>query len=345
MKKLNILILGIGGNVSQGIMTALKLSKIPCRIVGACISPESLGLYFCDTSYISPYADEPMFIPWVVDVCKKEDIDIIFSGVEEIIQSLESNRKFLNSVKSIFISSSLEYLLIGNDKEKTCEWLKSKGLNYPLFASSNNKKAISEMIEKTGFPVLAKPKKGKGSAGIMLINNMQELALVPKENYVIQEYLGDSNSEYTIGCYINKGGLLEDLIICKRFLKYGTTFKAEIVHDDSIERECRKICNSFKAIGPLNIQLRMHKGKPVCFELNVRFSGTTPLRARWGYNDVAGMINEYILYRPVGLHPFDKGLAYRYFNEAYIDINMQEQMIENGYVQDCYEYNNIKEIN
>ena len=341
--KLNILILGMGGNVSQGIMTALKLSQIPCRIIGACVSSESLGLYFCDTSYISPYAKDESFIPWVIDTCNRENIDIIFSGVEENIEALERNRDLLNNTKSIFISASHHYLAIGNNKLKTCQWLKENHCHYPKFAASDDSVQVERLVKEVGFPLLSKPMIGKGSLGIMVINNQQELLTVPQNNYVLQEYLGDSNNEYTVGTYRNKAGILDKMIICKRHLKYGTTFKAEIVHDELIEEECRNIASKFKVNGPLNIQLRMHHEKPVCFELNVRFSGTTPLRARWGYNDVAGMINEYLLNKPTNLNPQVKGIAYRYFNEAYIDIDMQNELKSTGFVADCSQYQNMKE--
>ncbi len=89
MNQINVLILGVGGNVSQGILTAIKSSELNCHIVGACISEESLGLYYCDTAYVSPYANDPKFVDWVIDVCNKEKIDIVFSGDEENVVALE----------------------------------------------------------------------------------------------------------------------------------------------------------------------------------------------------------------------------------------------------------------
>ena len=80
MNELNILILGVGGNVSQGIITAVRNSDIPCRIIGVCISPDSLGLYMCDAAYISPYANDNSFVSWVANLCNKESIGIVFSG-------------------------------------------------------------------------------------------------------------------------------------------------------------------------------------------------------------------------------------------------------------------------
>ena len=140
---------------------------------------------------------------------------------------------------------------------------------------------------------------------------------------------------------MDKNGKPHENLIMHRHLNHGTTFMAEIVQDEEIQNECKKICEKFKPQGPFNIQMRIHKGKPVCFELNVRFSGTTPIRARWGYNDVESMIREYVLDEPVILNPNKEGKAYRYYNEAFIDVNMQQELIEHGVINDCSIYDNF----
>ena len=91
MGKLNILVLGVGGNVSQGILKALAVSNLDYRAVGACICNEAVGLYLCDAAHISPYASDPAFMTWLADVCIKERIDIILTGVEEIIDRLAAD--------------------------------------------------------------------------------------------------------------------------------------------------------------------------------------------------------------------------------------------------------------
>lgn len=342
MRKINVLILGVGGNVSQGIMAALKTSKLPCRIVGACISHESLGLFFCETSYIVPLANDPLFIDSVIDICNKENIDIILTGVEENIIALEINRAHFESrTKAVFVCSSIEQLEIGLNKYKTSEWLKNNNFNYPESACTLNWESVIELVDNIGFPLIAKPNSGKGSNGIFIVNNWQELETIKNSDYCVQEILGDSNSEYTVACYVDKEGRDHDILIMHRKLKAGTTFMAEIVQNELIRDECERICRAFKPIGPFNIQLRIHKGKPVCFEFNVRFSGTTPIRAQWGYNDVEALINEYIHNIPVSLHPLMKGKAYRYYNEAFIDVDMQQELKVKGKIDNVQNYYNF----
>ena len=46
MKMINVLVLGVGGNVSQGIVKALRqIEDIPIKIFGVCVSEKSVGLY------------------------------------------------------------------------------------------------------------------------------------------------------------------------------------------------------------------------------------------------------------------------------------------------------------
>lgn len=342
MRKINILVLGVGGNVSQGIVTAIKSANLNCRIIGACISEESLGLYFCDAAYISPYANDPKFVEWVVDICNKEQIDIVLSGVEENVMALESGRQLFESkTKSIFVSCNKEQLEIGQNKFKTAMWLKHHGCNYPKSADISNESEVEQLIREVGFPLLAKPNSGKGSHGIFKVFSCEDLNEIKEKDYCLQEIIGDDNKEYTVACYMDKHGNMQDTLIMHRSLKFGTTFMSEIVQNDIIKAECEKICREFKPKGPLNIQLRMHQGRPICFELNVRFSGTTPIRAMWGYNDVEAMIREYIYDEPVSLNPQKEGKAYRYYNEAFIDVNMLRDLKGNGFVEDTCNYTNF----
>lgn len=342
MRAINILVLGVGGNVSQGILKAIRQSGISCKLLGACISEESLGLYFCDKALISPYANSCEFIPWLVDTCNEELIDIVLTGVEENIIEIAKNIELLrNKTTTIFEFTNYAKLKIGQDKYDTCCWLRSNDCNFPMFALAEDELAISKIIKKCGFPLIAKPRKGKGSQGIVMLHTEEDLnTLREMEDYVVQEYVGSSDSEFTVGSYCDQNGKLLNHIIMKRELRYGTTFKAEIVDDVAISNEVVKICESFKPVGPLNIQLRKNKdGKPVCFELNVRFSGTTPIRAHFGFNDVATIIREYVLGEDIStLLNVRKGIAYRVPNEVYFDVNVMSDMKKNSKIDDMSSY-------
>lgn len=321
----------MGGNVSQGILKALRESSLDLFIVGACVSEYSSGLYLCDEALISPYANDDKFIPWVIDVCNSKQIDMIMTGVEENIITLAKNINYINdNTQALFISSAYEQLLIGQNKIRTCQWLKENQCNYPDFCSLSDRDGCYSLVNNVGYPVLAKPNKGKSSLGIQIVCNSDDLSkIIGRKDYVLEEYLPDKFGEYTVGCYCDKNGLLKDIIVMRRILKKGTTIYSKVVHEPCIEEEARKICSKYKPSGPLNIQMRINNdGAPVCFELNVRFSGSTAMRTNFGYKDVKAMIKEYLFNEPID-DCFDirDGECFRYDNEFYLFDNQVENIL------------------
>jgi len=322
MKTIKILLLGMGGNVSQGILKAIRASSLDCYIIGACVSANAEGLYFCDKAVLSPYADSSEFLPWLFQMCRSEDITIVFSGVEEIIDAISPEREQLFSeTGAVFRASSPDKLKIGRDKFFTCHWLEENGFRAPGCCISGDPKGAETLQKQYGFPLIAKPRRGKGSNGVFLIKDNDDLnAAVALPDYVIQQCVGDIDHEYTVGCYYGLSGFVPEPIVMRRVLKSGASWKAEVAEHPAIQEVSKKICSVFRPDGPLNIQLRLDKsGIPVPFELNVRFSGTTPMRTYFGFRDVEAMLRESVLGMEIeDCFSVRKGMAIRYINELYL---------------------------
>lgn len=329
---MNVLILGMGSNVSQGIVKALRnIKNIPINIIGACINRTSVGLYLCDEALLMPLAADNDFIPWYIDTCNSHNIDITFTGVEENINALVKNREKVEAEsRACFVYPDRKVWEIGFDKYSTCQWLKDNAIPYPDYALASDDKALSELIVRSGFPLIAKPRSGKSSTGIICAHSLKDLmGVVGSEEYVIQECVGSSDDEYTIGCYFSKSGELVSRIIFHRYLKNGGTSMAEIVQNDIIDELIYKIADKLHVTGPLNIQVRLRKdGTPVCFEWNVRYSGATAMRNYFGFCDVEAAVREYVLQEDIEkcFHMVDRGAAVRVENEIYFDNSDFKQM-------------------
>ena len=317
----NILVLGISGNVSFGILKALKYVRIECRIIGGCVNIGTASDLWCDEVIESPYADDPDFIPWLIHVCNQKEIDIFLTGVEEILYAVSKNiDRLKNGTHTVFIVSDFRMLEIGQNKLLTCQWLKEHGFNYPKYALSQDKNSVWDLCEDVGFPLIAKPIKGKGSHGLKLIKSMTDLRKICNmENMIVQQHIGNKDSEYTVGCYLCRDGFVVKPIIMQRWLNNGATWKVRVIENSLIEQDAVRICEAFKPTGPMNIQLRLDQnGIPIPFELNVRFSGSTPMRTHFGFNDVEAVISEYLENKPVcDLFNIRIGEAFRYINEIY----------------------------
>ena len=323
MKALTVLVLAVGGNVSQGILKALAKTSIPCRILGADISPPQMGLYTVDKAFISPWAhEEEAFKTWLWRCCREEKVDVVLSGAEPVLMRLADCKEALESeCGTQIIVSSPEVMAIGDDKLYTCRWLKEKGLATPDSASSESEAEVHALLARWGYPLIAKPRIGGGARGLILVEDEHDLAYVlRKKGYVVQELLGEDSGEYTVGCFCDSAGNLNGSITMRRDLLAGTTYRAEIGDYSEVREMAEKIVTALSPMGPCNVQLRMTQRGPVCFEINPRFSGTTPIRAHYGFNEVEASLRHFVLGEPpMALPKVTQGVALRYWNELYVD--------------------------
>ena len=320
---LNVLVLGVGGNVSQGIQKALALTGLPARVVAACIDARSAGLYVADRSYISPYADDPAFDGWLDEICASESIDAVMSGSEPVLSALARRAHELKDrTGAVCVVSDPDVLAIGQDKLLTCRWLASHSLPVPGYADACDEPAVAQLVERFGLPLIAKPRRGKGGEGIVEITDEAQLqSCLGDPGLILQELLGEPSQEFTAGCFCDREGELCGTIVMRRALHAGTTFAAEVGSFPEVRAVAERIVRELRPVGPCNVQLRLCDRGPVPFEINVRFSGTTPLRARMGFNEVGAALRHLVLGEPVGpLIGSESGVALRYWNEIYVPV-------------------------
>jgi carbamoyl-phosphate synthase large subunit len=314
----HVLVLGVGGTTSQGILKALELSSVPMRLYGACVSPRALGLYAVDEAHICPPASDPDFTLWLRRFVAENRIDIVYSGVEEVLRTLAHMALDLRHMGCETVVSDAGALRICDHKTTTCKWLKVWGLNHPAFADVNDPEGVRKLVLKYGYPLAAKPWHGKGSKGFIIIRDGADLARVPA-GYVVQEYLGhiEHADEYTVGGFVGRDGVVHSVVM-QRTLQDGLSVWADAGNYPEVRAEAERVIGTLKPFGPCNVQMRMHQGKPTTFEINARYSGTTPIRAALGWNDVDAALRHFVLREPVSLPQHVTGIAARYWQEAYL---------------------------
>lgn len=318
-KSLNILVLGVGGNVSVSILKALRNSSIKnLKIFGACVQNNASGFAFSDAALICPYASDKMFIEWLKKTEESCDIDVVISGVEEVIEVLAKNKS--THTRSLYLTPDLNTILTFNDKLKTIHWLQKQNIDSPKTIDLGVVEDKKVILSSLRMPFSVKPKIGKGSMGIKMIREKGDIdAYIKDRDYIAQEIIGTPNSEYTCGVYKSKFGYTE-IIIMKRNLSKGSTSFAEVVYDNEIENYCRRIADSCETFAPFNIQLRkcVKEKKPYCFEINMRLSGTTSIRHEFGFRDCEAWICEELFNQDSrSLFNVTSGTAIRYEEEVF----------------------------
>ena len=328
---INVLITGTGGGVGQSIFKSLRLSSIPTKIITTDINPLATGIYQGDKGYIVPEANNPEFVDKIIEICIDEDIQIIFIGSDPELPVFAENKfKIEKETDAKVVISSPEKILIGSDKWETYLFLKKNGLPYPESALPEN---MSELIKKTGFPVIVKPRRGSASRDVYIAKNYEELNVFLKRvsDPIIQEYLIPEDEEYTSGAVMFEGELL-GVLIMKREIKGGNTYRGVIDYHEEVRSAVEKITRKFDQFGPANFQMRLTDRGPITFEINPRFSGTTAIRAYYGFNEPEAAINYLLFGKKESMH-HTNGIVTRYMNEVYIPTEEYEQVKQTGSIE------------
>lgn len=313
-----MLVLGAGGNVSQGVLKALALSSLPVRTLAACIDPLSPGLYAAERAFVSPLADDPGFVDWLCETCEVEGVDAVLSGAEPVLSALAVAAGEVRSrCGAVCVVSPAPTYELARDKLRAARWMAERGLPAPRFADAADPEAVRALVKGCGFPLIAKPRHGKGAVGVVEVAREAQLAgLAGREGVLLQERLDEP--EYTVGCLCGAGGALRGSIAMRRELSAGTTTYAEAGEFPAARTVAERLVGELAPVGPCNVQLRERDGEPVAFEVNARFSGTTPVRARLGFNEVEAALRELVLgEEPAPMPRVVEGVVVRYWNEVY----------------------------
>ncbi|GMV93331.1 MAG: carbamoyl phosphate synthase [Candidatus Hydrogenedentota bacterium] len=333
---INVLVLGAGSNVSQGILKALALSKLPCNVIAAGVHPMDFGLHTGHRAYLCPWATDPAFMDWLLDTCRKERIHAILSGAETVVDFLTEHASAIQrDCGAMSLVSRTAVHAIGKDKLGTCHWLEQHGFRAPESAMPEDEPALTALVTRHAYPFVAKPRFGGGSRGLIWIRDDIDLDYIRKRpGYVVQECVGTEDQEYTVGCFCDRDGKVRGTIVMRRELQDGATVRAIACDHPLVEDASRRIVETLKPTGPCNVQCRVADGDVVCFEMNIRFSGTTPLRARLGFNEVEAALRHYVLGEAAcDLPRITRGMAVRYLNELYLDPAACEDLSTEGFLR------------
>ncbi len=289
-----ILVTGIGGNVAHGVLRNILNLKINAFLVGTDIKQVSSGNHLCDKVYKVPVSSSVDYIPSIIEICKKEKIDLIIPTTDSEVYYLALAKDKL----PVIAASDAEVAQIFLNKYKT--WLEFKKFNIP-FADTR----LPSEYKNDFKEIIVKPIAGVGSRGIQI--NPKE----PKnfsDDYIIQKlYKGE---EITTAFYVTKEKKLLGFITFKRSLFHGTTTMCEVTtkHDQALNKLITQIVKNFDIKGSCDIQsIVTQDGKIVPFELNCRLSGTNSVRGEFGFEDVKYTIEEYLFNRKAKKPSIKKG--------------------------------------
>ncbi|MFV8465658.1 ATP-grasp domain-containing protein [Flavobacterium sp. LB1P62] len=317
----NILVTGAGALLGQGILRLLNVSDFSKKIYTADPDPRSTGHWLGDCALTIPKATDANYIDEIVKIVIEYKIDALLVGTDvELNKFAEVKNQFLDKYNCVVVVSSQEVINIANDKFLTAKFLEENNFPFPKSVMATNMDNLMKLKDEVGFPLFAKPIDGARSMGLVKINNQEELLAIydEKSNLVVQQYLSDEMGEFTSGCVVVKGKC-KAIITLKRDLRDGNTYRAyRDAESDIYNGFIKEIAEKLNPDGPVNFQFRILDGKPIIFEINGRFSGTTPLRSFFGFNELEALLKFYLFNQEIEEPELKNGMVFRTWSDIFV---------------------------
>lgn len=289
---LKILITGAGGPAVPFMIKQIK-SYRECYVVATDMNKNSSGFFLADKSYVVPAGNSINFENKIRKIILKNSINIVISVVDEELEIFSKLSKILNFIciqpKISFVKNCLDKYKFSKLLNKLkLENLNTKQLSF--FADKKNENKIK-------FPIILKPRFGRGSRGVHLINSQNDLKKIVKniknnyDQWIVQDYI--DGDEYTVSVVAHSNGFDFAVIPKLIILKEGITKIAITKKQKEIYKICSKIVKSINPKGPFNVQCRINnKNKKVyIFEINPRFSTSTTLTIASGIDEINLLID------------------------------------------------------
>ena len=161
------------------------------KVIATDMSELAPAIYEADKFYIVPAMSDPKYLDIILDICKKEKVDALFTLIDPEISLIAKNKTRFLDIGTIPLVSEYEQVELAFDKYKMFCYLKENGFKTAKSYVDKNEFYTDLDEGKINFPVFVKPVKGSASINISKVNSKKEIDLLFDlyDNLIIQEFL------------------------------------------------------------------------------------------------------------------------------------------------------------
>lgn len=304
----SILVTSAGSGVGQAVFDAIQCSSHSYRLV--VMNSHGLTPIFerADAAYLSPKTSQKeAFEARLKGIVSLEKPALILAGRDEELDLFVSLQGEMAAVGSVLPLPSSELMLACTDKYLTWKHL---GHALPVVETASQPIEIQALIQRWGFPVLLKPRRGFASRGILTAHTPTFLAAFlaeVQEPYIVQPYLSRSFQaaedalwpELSGQVVIGAEGSILGVFASRVCIAQGLTTHLECLPtESSFAQDLRTMAQTMATMGfrgSYNLQGidTREKGFQL-IEINGRCTGLTGVRAQMGFNEVDMLYDSFV---------------------------------------------------
>jgi carbamoyl-phosphate synthase large subunit len=312
-----VLVPGAGGAAAINTIKSLRMANFTGKIVSTDSNPLSAGFFMTDTHKVMPKIEDPSFVNSLFQLVAQCNIEVLMPCSGFDIFPYSENRDRLAEIGVHAIVSDRDCLEICRDKMLTYNFLSGK-FDLPFTTMDPDK--------VRGFPVVAKPRFGKGSRDITKIEDESDLNYITRkyEKYQLQMIYQEllPGTEYTVDVLSDLDR--QPLMAVPRTrleTKAGISTKGRIMRNSELEETCLKMAKAVGISGPCCIQMKeSREADPRLVEINPRLGGGTIFTTLAGANFPA-MILDMVNGTKVTIPQISEITIIRHFEEIVLDAS------------------------
>ena len=253
---------------------ALKVLAADCR-------PEySPACRDADACFAVPHCADAGYVPRLLKLCEEREVGLLVPTIDPELGVLSGRRGEFAAIGTHVVVSPPEVVALCQNKQATAARLADADICTPKTL------LLAEYLREPKQmrpPVIAKPKIGSASLGIVRPRHPQDLAGLDAQNYIVQELW--EGREFTVNVFFDRSGHLRCAVPHERLeVRAGEVSKGVTRRIPALEDAARKLAAVLPgAVGPLCFQaIVKESGEVAVFEINARFGGGFPLAHRAG---------------------------------------------------------------
>lgn len=306
---MNILLTSVGRRayIIDYLRDVYKRLGLAGNIIATNSDMNTTAMSVADKAFESPIIYDEKYIPFLLEICKSEKIDMLISLFDIDLMILAKNKSRFEEMGVKVIVSNENIINICNDKFEMLKYLKKINMPVPKTYIDLEEALKGDDFDKNSY--ILKPRWGMGSLSIFEAENKKELeVLYEKAKRSIQKsYLRFESGadidravliqekikgdEYGLDIFNDfKGENLTVTVKRKLAMRSGETDIAKVIENKELEDIGKKIAESLKHIGNLDMDILFDGQNAYIIDMNARFGGGYPFTHSAGVNELEALI-------------------------------------------------------
>ncbi len=348
LKSVTVLITCAGGVISPSQIGSLRDNPDgrPIRVVATDASVPCVAQHLADVFYQVPLGSSPGYVEHLLDICKREGVQVVFPASHEEALVVAKNRELFEAAGTIIAISKYSVLELACNKKLAYQKLKDAGLPCPEFYGVKTFAEFEDAASKLGIDsrkVVMKTLVSRGGRGTRVLTKEDTVGLLlnEKPGFIEQNYgvvcqmlrgLDDLHfpelilMEYLPGTivsvdFLSKAG--RALIVVPKIRVFGNasqTLVGRVHRNPLIEESIAKISDVFGFDYNVNIEMAYSSDDVAMpFDFNPRIAASVAFCSAAGANLIYFALKMALGEDVPKVEVKDGVMMLRYFKELYVD--------------------------